>query len=359
MEAGKYSRWEDDDPDGEALEPSTVRHADEDDPTVLTAGGEADGGRLDKWLAARLSDYSRSRIQRWIADGHVTIDGRVAVIRDAVHRGDRVTVAPQPSDVEGAFVAEDIPLAVVHEDDALMVIDKPAGLVVHPAAGNWSGTLLNGLLHRDPALAGVPRAGIVHRLDKDTSGLMVVARTLTAQTDLVRQLQARTVGRTYLALVHGTPPVSGRVDWPIGRDPRERTRMAVFKPLRHESMRHQPERSGTKPAATRFETLATVPVGQGRTASLVLCRLETGRTHQIRVHLQALGHPLIGDGTYGGAHAAVPFGRQALHAWRLGLIHPVSRAPLAWQAAPPDDFKRLVERLGIDLAAALPASHDD
>ncbi len=349
MEAAKYSRWDDDDADGEEVvapadgHPSTAAKVLE--PTVLTAGGEADGGRLDKWLAGRLPDYSRSRIQRWIDDGHVVIDGRTAVVRDAVYRGDRVTVAPQPSDVEGAFVAEDIPLVVVHEDDALLVIDKPAGLVVHPAAGNWTGTLLNGLLHREPALAGVPRAGIVHRLDKDTSGLMVVARTLIAQTDLVRQLQARTVGRTYLALVHGTPPPSGRVDWPIGRDPRERTRMAAFKPGLVPG-----ERTGSKPAATRFETLATVPVGQGRTASLVLCRLETGRTHQIRVHLQALGHPLIGDGTYGGAHPSVPFGRQALHAWRLGLIHPASHEALVWQAAPPDDFVRLAERLDIDLA---------
>ena len=358
MEAENYSRWEDDDPDGEIVASMADRHDDgvapvqpSLEPTALTAGAEADGGRLDKWLAGRLSDYSRSRIQRWIDEGHVTIEGRVAVVRDAVYRGDRVVVTPQPSDVEGAFVAEDIPLAVVYEDDALLVIDKPAGLVVHPAAGNWRGTLLNGLLHRDPALVGVPRAGIVHRLDKDTSGLMVVARTLVAQTDLVRQLQARTVGRTYLALVHGTPPTRGRIDWPIGRDPRERTRMVAFKPDRQGLVP-----STSKPAATRFETLATVPAAPGRTASLMLCRLETGRTHQIRVHMQALGHPLIGDGAYGGALAAVPFGRQALHAWRLGLIHPVGRDSLTWQAAPPDDFTRLAARLGIDLAAVLPAA---
>lgn len=343
FEADEYSRWVDDDGVADSVEPSP----DADVPTRLTAGPEAAGGRLDKWLAQRLPDHSRSRLQRWIADGHVRIDGRIAQVRDPVHDGDEVVVAPQPGAADTAFVAEDVALDIVFEDAALIVVDKRAGLVVHPAAGNWSGTVLNGLLHRDPSLASVPRAGIVHRLDKDTSGLMVVARTIAAQTDLVRQLQARTVGRTYLAIVHGTPPPFGRIDRPIGRDPRERTRMAAFdvKPGRDTP-------PGAKPAATRFETLATATAGRG-TASLVVCRLETGRTHQIRVHLQSIGHPLVGDATYGGARGPVAFGRQALHAWRLALLHPTSHAETAWRADPPTDFAELAARLGFDLPATL------
>ena len=351
IEADEYSRWDDDDLVAQPLE--TAVGAQE----ILTfvAGAEADGGRLDKWLAAQLPAYSRSRIQRWIGDGRVTIDTRVAATRDAVWKGDAVRVEPQPSDDESAFLPEDVPLDIVFEDAAILVLDKRAGLVVHPASGNWSGTVLNGLLHHDPALAQVPRAGIVHRLDKDTSGLMVVAKTLVAQTDLVRQLQARSVGRTYLAIVHGVPPASGRVDWPIGRDPRDRTRMAVFKPVAHAS---EPK-GGTKPAATRFDTLASVDLGRGHHASLVVCRLETGRTHQIRVHLQALGHALVGDATYGGARPHVAFDRQALHAWRLSLIHPDTHDAMRWRADPPADFAQLATTLGFDLASLLDAIDDD
>lgn len=335
IEAPDYSRWSDDDlgDEGEIASASLAK-------VMLTAGAEAAGDRLDKWLAARLSSYSRGRIQRWIGDGHVRINGRVAAVRDPVWKDDEVEVTPQSSDDENAFAPEPVPLDIVHEDDSLIVLNKRPGLVVHPASGNWSGTVLNGLLHHDPSLASVPRAGIVHRLDKDTSGLMVVARTIVAQTDLVRQLQARTVGRTYVAIAHGTTPASGRITWPIGRDPRDRTRMTAFKP--------QPgqveDRSGAKPAATRFETLAS---NEG--ASLLVCRLETGRTHQIRVHLQALGHPLLGDATYGGRRGPVPFDRQALHAWHLRLVHPASSAPMAWTAAPPDDFAGLAATLGFDI----------
>jgi 23S rRNA pseudouridine1911/1915/1917 synthase len=343
-EAPEYSRWDEDDLDGEGVGSDVAGPG----VTTIVADDEADGGRLDKWLAAQLPAYSRARIQRWIADGHVTIAERIAGPRDPVWKGDRIRVEPQASEADNAFVAEDIALDVVHEDDALFVIDKRAGLVVHPAAGNWHGTLLNGLLHRDPALARVPRAGIVHRLDKDTSGLMVVARTVVAQTDLVRQLQARTVGRTYLALVHGTPPHEGRVDWPIGRDPRDRTRMKAFKPAPAASTA-QGGRPGTKPAATRFRTVAAVAPTAGRSISLVVCRLETGRTHQIRVHLQAIGHPLIGDATYGGASGPVVFARQALHAWRLQLIHPTTGHSMNWQADAPADFTALATGLGLDL----------
>lgn len=349
IEAEEYSRWDDDDVDAEPAAGGSVRPPAAPAALAIVAGDEADGGRLDKWLAARLPDYSRSRIQRWIADGHVRVGDRVAATRDPVWAGDRVTVVPQSSDDENAFVAEDVPLDIVFEDDALIVLDKRAGLVVHPASGNWHGTVLNGLLHHAPSLARVPRAGIVHRLDKDTSGLMVVARTVVAQTDLVRQLQARTVGRTYVAVVHGKPAPSGRIAWPIGRDPRDRLRMAAFRP----DPADPDARRGTKPAATRFETLASVDAGSGHQVSLVICRLESGRTHQIRVHLQALGYPLVGDATYGGLTTVVPFGRQALHAWHLRLAHPVTRAPIAWRADPPADFAALADDLGFDLAALL------
>ena len=351
IEASEYSGWDDDDlgpesPGAEAAE-AAVTAAFE-----LVVDAATTGDRLDKWLARRLADYSRSRLQRWIAAGHVRVNGEVAHTRHALWAGDIVAVAPQPSDQETAFAPQDVALDVVHEDDALIVIDKHAGMVVHPASGNWNGTLLNGLLHRWPELAGVARAGIVHRLDKDTSGLMVVARTVLAQTDLVRQLQARTVGRTYVALVHGMPAKSGRVDLAIGRDPRERTRMAAFPP---NDAQRAASTTMAKPATTRFETLASVEVTaagalSAGTASLVICKLETGRTHQIRVHMQAIGHPLIGDRTYGSKRATPAFARQALHAWRLRLVHPSTRVAMQWTAGVPDDLAGIAGTLGIDIA---------
>jgi 23S rRNA pseudouridine1911/1915/1917 synthase len=223
-------------------------------------------------------------------------------------------------------VPEEIPLDIVHEDQAILVLNKPAGLVVHPGSGNWTGTLMNALLNHAPQLKQVPRAGIVHRLDKDTSGLMVVAKTLEAQTDLVRQLQARTVSRIYLALVEGRVAEAGSVDAPIGRHPRERTKMAVV------------ERG--KPAVTHFHVLERLPHH-----TLVECRLETGRTHQIRVHMQSIGHPLVGDPVYGSRELRKAFHRQALHATRLGLIHPVSGQRMEWQVPMPGDMVELIERL--------------
>ncbi|MGI9026574.1 MAG: RluA family pseudouridine synthase [Burkholderiaceae bacterium] len=353
IEANEYSRWDDDDFDPQALTADAVDEAKRAvAPAVLELRVDAGAGgeRLDKWLAGRLADYSRSRLQRWIADGHVRVNGEIASTRHALWTDDVVVVSPQPSDDQTAFAPEDVPLAIVHEDDALIVIDKRAGLVVHPASGNWSGTVLNGLLHHDPALAQVPRAGIVHRLDKDTSGLMVVARTVIAQTDLVRQLQARTVGRTYVALVHGAPPKSGRIDLSIGRNPRERTRMAAFPAS--DAMRSS-SNAAAKPAATRFETLASVEVNKGGTASLVVCKLETGRTHQIRVHMQAIGHPLIGDATYGSKRVGPAFARQALHACRLKLVHPSTHIAMGWTARIPDDLAVLADSLGIDIASDL------
>jgi 23S rRNA pseudouridine1911/1915/1917 synthase len=247
---------------------------------------------------------------------------------------ERVVILPQPAPEDQAFQPEPMDLTIVHEDAAILVIDKPAGLVVHPAAGNWSGTLLNGLLHYFPPIAGVPRAGIVHRLDKDTSGLMVVAKTLVAHTDLVRQLQARTVKREYLALVWGTPNVSGKIDAAIGRHARDRIKMAVSENLT------------AKPAVTHFQRLATGML-DGRPVSLMRCQLETGRTHQIRVHMQSIGFALVGDALYGKQHLATVFPRQALHARRLGLIHPVSGVAAEWSAELPQDFTDLIARAGM------------
>jgi 23S rRNA pseudouridine1911/1915/1917 synthase len=218
----------------------------------------------------------------------------------------------------------------VPEDAAIVVIDKPAGLVVHPGAGNWAGTLLNALLHHAPALAGVPRAGIVHRLDKDTSGLLVVAKTVEAHTHLVRQLAARAVKREYLALVHGRVAGDGAIDAPIGRHPVARTRMAVT--------------ARGRAARTRYRV-----VERFDGATLLAVSLESGRTHQIRVHMRAIGHPLVGDPTYGkrghGAGPLAGFPRQALHAARLGFVHPVTGAPCAWESPPPADLRALIESL--------------
>lgn len=276
-------------------------------------------------------EHSRTRLQSWLKDGFVTLDG---VVRDARHKvwgGERLCVQePEPLAVL-AEQAEDIALNVVFEDASILVIDKPAGLVVHPGNGNWSGTLLNALLHHVPTLEAIPRAGIVHRLDKETSGLMVVAKTLAAQTSLVRQLQARSVGRHYYALVHGSTGISGNVDAPIGRHPVQRIKMAVVENGR-EARTHYAVRE-------RFSTDVT----------LVECKLETGRTHQIRVHMASIGHPLVGDPVYGkrrsGDMLLDAFQRQALHAFRLGLLHPDGGEPMQWEAALPDDFQQLLRAL--------------
>lgn len=303
-------------------------------PITLALDADSRGMRLDKALSTLLPQYSRARLQQWIDEGLVTVDGKSAKAKQTLLGDETVHVQPQPAASDHAFAPEPVPLDVVHEDDAVIVIAKPVGLVVHPAAGNWSGTLLNGLLHRWPQLAGVPRAGIVHRLDKDTSGLLVVAKTLTAQTDLVRQLQERSMGREYLALVWGQPVSSGRVEAAIGRHPRDRTRMAVSKsPL-------------AKPAVTHYQKVAHGTL-DGKPVTLLRCRLETGRTHQIRVHLQSIGFPLVGDAVYGKQHLMHLFPRQALHAERLALVHPASGDDCAWQAPLPRDMAELLQRAGI------------
>ncbi|KVZ27754.1 pseudouridine synthase [Burkholderia multivorans] len=332
----------DDDLIGDALQPPVAPSGGSDDaPRVVEVPASLAGERLDKALAQLFPEFSRSRLQSWIDAQRVRVDGAPAKIRQPVPLGATIELVPDLLPEQLAFTPEPVPLDIVYEDDALVVINKPAGLVVHPAAGNWSGTIMNGLLHRyGDAAAGLPRAGIVHRLDKETSGLMVVARTLAAQTDLVRQLQARTVKRRYFALVWGAMPDEGTIDAPIGRDPRERTRMAVV------------TGASGKPARTHFRTVDTC-LWQRQPVSAIQCDLETGRTHQIRVHCSHVGHPLLGDPVYGRARgkrsvAPLPggFARQALHAWRLGLVHPVTGSAMQWRCPLPDDMTALVEALG-------------
>ncbi|MFO7189925.1 MAG: 23S rRNA pseudouridine(1911/1915/1917) synthase RluD [Pseudomonadota bacterium] len=298
-------------------------------PLAAEIPAELAGLRLDQALARLFPQHSRSRLQHWMREGRVKLDDAPADPKRKVYGGEHVEVLPAPDPAETAFRPEAIALPVVFEDDSLLVIDKPAGMVVHPGSGNWEGTMLNALLHHAPQLAQVPRAGIVHRLDKDTSGLLVVAKTLEAQTDLVRQLQARSVGRIYLALVHGIVETGGTVDAPIGRHPVERTRMAVT--------------GRGKPARTHYEVLEHF-----ENATLLQCRLETGRTHQIRVHMHSIGHPLIGDPLYGRRQARgalARFGRQALHAERLALVHPVTGERCEWRSPLPADMAALLQAL--------------
>ena len=293
------------------------------------------GGRLDRVLAQLLPEFSRGRLQQWIEAGQVLVDERPCRVRDKVWGGESIRI-----EAELAVVDEHRPQAIaldlVYEDEHLLVIDKPAGLVVHPAAGNPDGTLQNALLHHAPELAALPRAGIVHRLDKDTTGLMVVARTLQAHCALVEQLQRRIVHREYRALVLGTLVAGGRVEAPIGRHPTQRVKMAVV--------------GHGREAVTHYRVLESY---SGHT--LLAVELETGRTHQIRVHMAHIHHSLVGDTTYGGrprpprgchpelAAALQSFPRQALHAIRLGLIHPATGSEMLWEAPMAPDLEALLE----------------
>ena len=298
-------------------------------PIALTVPDDCAGLRLDQALARLLPEFSRSRLAHWIKAQHVTLDGRPAQPREKVRGGEKIDLRPQPDPLELALRPQAIPLAIVHEDAELIILNKPAGLVVHPGSGNWSGTLLNALLEHAPQLANLPRAGIVHRLDKETSGLMVVAKTLAAHTSLVRQLEARSVTREYLAVVAGRIARDGMIDAPIGRHPVHRTRMAVV--------------ARGKPAITHYSVLERFA-----SATLLRCRLETGRTHQIRVHLASVGHPLMGDPVYGGKRtqlAHIVFTRQALHAEKLALVHPLTRRLRTWQAPLPQDMRTLLLEL--------------
>ena len=295
----------------------------------LVIPDEEGGQRLDQALAKLLPEFSRNRIQNWIRARRIAVDDAFPNTKMKVFGGEAVRVEVEADPDATPDAPEAIPLDVVHEDAMLMVINKPAGLVVHPGSGNRSGTLLNALLHRVPQVAELPRAGIVHRLDKDTSGLLVVAKTLKAHTDLVRQLQARSVKREYLALVYGEIDRAGTVDAPLARDPHNRTKRTVH--------------SMGKEAITHYEVVERFPG-----ITLIRCKLETGRTHQIRVHMQHIGHPLVGESTYSASrrsHLKIPFPRQALHAERLGLIHPVMRDFVQWECPLADDFAQLLDRL--------------
>ena len=305
---------------------------------------ELAGNRVDQVLAKLFPEYSRSRLQIWLRAGQVTLDSQVPKAKHRVSGGEQVVI---DAELETATEvrAQPIGLRLIHEDDQLFVIDKPAGLVVHPAAGNPDGTLQNALLYLDPGLAAVPRAGIVHRLDKETSGLLVVARTLTAHSALVQQLQSRSMHREYLALVNSVLPAGGTIDEPVGRHPRDRLRMAVT--------------TGGKQAITHFR------VEQRYQAhSLLRVRLETGRTHQIRVHMAHRHMPIVGDPVYGGRlrlpagcsdelkQAIRGFHRQALHAVRLELVHPHNGEAVSWEAPLPADMQQLITAMQADLAAA-------
>lgn len=317
-----------------------IEHASDAEPgpdaELRSLGVEAahHGERLDRTLAALVPEFSRSYLQQLVAAGAVTVNGRAALRSSGkVRAADLLQVELRATPQSQAFQPEAMALDVVYEDAHLLVLCKPAGLVVHPAPGNWSGTLLNGLLARDAAAALLPRAGIVHRLDKDTSGLMVVARTRTAMDALVRLIAAREVSRQYLALAH-RPWKGGaaiQVVEPIGRDPRNRLRMAVV----------DLDKNPGKPASTGLELLQNSEHG-----CWVKATLQTGRTHQIRVHLAHAGHPLVADALYGGAPAA-GLQRQALHAFRLAFSHPVTGAALEWRSPPPADMRNALRQWGL------------
>ncbi|MEN8176136.1 MAG: 23S rRNA pseudouridine(1911/1915/1917) synthase RluD [Pseudomonadota bacterium] len=322
---------------GTAAETARQRHLRSRVPDAMA------GERLDRVLASLFPEYSRSRLQQWVKAGRVTLDARTARNRDKVRGGETVEVDAL-FEAQVAVHPQPIELAVVYEDADLLVIDKPAGLVVHPAAGNPDGTLQNALLYRDPSLAELPRAGIVHRLDKDTTGLLVVARTPAAHRRLVEALEARRIHREYRAVVQGALVAGGQVDAPVGRHPVHRTRMAVT--------------PNGKAAVTDYRVLERFPAH-----TYLQLKLHSGRTHQIRVHMAHIRHPLVGDPQYGGrlrlpkgAGASLRdilsrFRRQALHACRLGLEHPRSGEPMEWTAPLPADLEELLGALREDAAA--------
>ncbi|MDT8427369.1 MAG: 23S rRNA pseudouridine(1911/1915/1917) synthase RluD [Pseudomonadales bacterium] len=304
--------------------------------------GSLSGSRLDQVAAALFSDFSRSRLQIWIKSGCVLVNGQQLQPKEKLYAGDEITLETEyePGSNE-ENLAENMPLDIIHEDEHLIVLNKAVNVVVHPAAGNRSGTLMNGLLHYCPALAGIPRAGIVHRLDKDTSGLMMVAKTLQAHHALVKQLQRREVTREYEAVVNGVMTGGGSVDLPIGRHPINRKKQAV-------------NESG-KEAVTHYRVL-----NRFRAHTHIRVKLETGRTHQIRVHMSHIHYPLVGDPLYGG-RLQIPkacskaledelrkFRRQALHARKLGVTHPVSNEYMQWEVGAPADFIQLLDILADD-----------
>ncbi|HBO9225029.1 TPA: 23S rRNA pseudouridine(1911/1915/1917) synthase RluD [Pseudomonas aeruginosa] len=304
---------------------------------------ELGGQRLDQIAAQLFPEHSRSRLAGWIKDGRLTVDGAVLRPRDIVHSGAQLVLEAE-QEAQGEWLAQDIELEIVYEDEHILVIDKPAGLVVHPAAGHQDGTLLNALLYHVPDIANVPRAGIVHRLDKDTTGLMVVAKTLEAHTKLVAQLQARSVSRIYEAIVIGVITSGGTIDAPIGRHGVQRQKMAVV--------------DAGKVAVSHYRVLERF-----RAHTHTRVKLETGRTHQIRVHMSHIGYPLVGDSVYGGRFRIPPvasqtlvqtlreFPRQALHARFLELDHPATGVRMKWESPLPEDFLWLLSLLRQDREA--------
>ncbi len=298
------------------------------------------GTRLDQALAKLLPDFSRTQIQEWIKNANITLDNQHPKAKDIVIGGEKIMINAARK-VQPAWEAQAIQLDIVHEDEALLIINKPVGMVVHPAVGNFDNTLLNALLFHAPALAKLPRAGIIHRLDKDTSGLLIIAKTENAFMKLSQQMKARTISRTYQAIVSGILLSGGTIDEPIGRHPIQRKRMAVIE-------------TG-KPAVTHFRI-----VEKYRAHTRLKVLLETGRTHQIRVHMAHIRHPLLGDPTYGGRLQLPPkaspalidelrqFKRQALHAAELSFTHPLTQKIMRWQAPMPDDMQHLIEILRTD-----------
>jgi 23S rRNA pseudouridine1911/1915/1917 synthase len=317
--------------DGGALEQPEA-HGSEDNAIRVSAQSGA-GDRIDRFLARMLAPVSRSRIQRWFSLGAIHVDGALVLPSRRLAGTEQIDVTPLPHEAEQSFLPDPVDFPIVHEDAHLMVVDKPAGLVVHPAAGHWRGTLMNGLLHARPDSARLPRAGIVHRLDKDTSGLMLVARSESAYERLTKMMAERRIHRSYLAVCCGEWPQPRSLDAPIGRDSRQRLRMAVVEGARG------------KPARTHVH-----PIAVSQQLSLLCCRLETGRTHQIRVHLAWAGHPLLADPLYGGRpHALIH--RQALHAVALGLEHPHSGARVQYRSPVPADLQALLEAAHWDAAS--------
>jgi 23S rRNA pseudouridine1911/1915/1917 synthase len=310
-------------------------------PIIKFLSEDDAGKRLDVVVAELFPEYSRSRLKIWIEQGQVLINGETAKPKNKVIGDEELQLTVQEIESETACAAENIPLDIIHQDADIIVINKPAGLVVHPAAGHYSGTMQNALLYLDASLAAVPRAGIVHRLDKDTTGLMVVARNLSSHKYLVEQIQQHEVVREYQAVVHGVMTGGGIVDQPIGRHPHDRIKMAV--------------RENGREAITHYRLLERF-----REHSHVRVQLETGRTHQIRVHMSHLRHPIVGDPVYAGRQripsGAQPelieylqaFRRQALHAWKLSFIHPQQGEEVSYEAPLPDDMQRLITLLHAD-----------
>ena len=301
---------------------------------------EMSGKRLDQALAILLPEHSRARLQGWIRDGYVLIDNKTMRPRDKIHGGEQVEILAEV-ETQTSASPENIPLNIVFEDEHLIVINKPAGLIVHPGAGNPQHTLMNALLHHEQKLEQIPRAGIVHRLDKDTSGLLVIARTLQSHTSLINQLQAHDMHREYVTIVSGIMTAGGTIDQPIGRHPKHRTRMAVVK--------------NGKAAATHYRIIKKY-----RNHTQLQVNLETGRTHQIRVHLTWLHYPIVGDPVYGTqrqlvkgmdsnlANIITTFPRQALHARAIQLTHPHSDEMMTWKAPAPEDMTKLIGSLELD-----------